>query len=201
MSYEHRIMCEQLRHKLSTVDREAQRLSEQLGSCDRERREWIKRAEKAEAEIARRDAAAGEPLLRDVFESWYQTYMGTPASVLITLRTANGYHETEGDRLNISWAAYQRAALQPAVLPPELSFNEALQLMHEYMLVGDANSFLMGAKWMRAQALALGVQQQKPVVLPEPERQREPGIVVGIYESFVVYKALDAANVKWEVKK
>lgn len=44
-------------------------------------------------------------------------------------------------------------------------------------------------------------QPQKVVVLPEPERHREPGIIVGMYESFVVYKALDAAGVKWEVKK
>lgn len=44
------------------LDRESQRLSDQLGTCDRERREWIKRAEKAEAEIARRDAAASKPV-------------------------------------------------------------------------------------------------------------------------------------------
>ena len=43
------------------LDRESQRLSDQLGTCDRERREWIKRAEKTEAEIARRDAAARDP--------------------------------------------------------------------------------------------------------------------------------------------
>lgn len=52
-----------LQEEISRLDKESQRLSDQLGACDRQRFDWLKRALTAEAEIARRDAAAGEPVV------------------------------------------------------------------------------------------------------------------------------------------
>ncbi len=48
--------------EIARLDKESQRLSDQLGACDRQRLDWLKRALTSEAEIARRDAAAGEPV-------------------------------------------------------------------------------------------------------------------------------------------
>lgn len=50
-----------LQEEISRLNKESQCLSDQLGACDRQRLDWLKRALTAEAEIARRDAAAGEP--------------------------------------------------------------------------------------------------------------------------------------------
>lgn len=47
--------------EIARLDKESQRLSDQLGACDRQRLDWLKRALTAEAEIARRDAAARDP--------------------------------------------------------------------------------------------------------------------------------------------
>lgn len=47
--------------EIARLDKESRRLSDQLGACDRERRDWIKRALTAEVELPRRDAAARDP--------------------------------------------------------------------------------------------------------------------------------------------
>lgn len=160
---------------------------------------WVRRAKDAEAELARRDAAAVEVIYQfDCGEGWQDV------------------DQTDYERYTYARGISTRkvyTAAPPAVLPPELSFNEALQLMHEYMLVGDANSFLMGANWMRAQAMALGAQQQNVVELPMPfdvaiNLTRTSGDIEYQYhesgENFdrdEIFSVLDAANVKWEVKK
>lgn len=48
--------------------------------------------------------------LREDFESWYRGLMGTPDNVLKNLRSGDSYSETDGERLNIAWHAYQSAS-------------------------------------------------------------------------------------------
>lgn len=50
-----------LQEEISRLDKESQRLSDQLNSCSRDRLEWIKRAKKAEEELAIRIRAGEQP--------------------------------------------------------------------------------------------------------------------------------------------
>ena len=166
------------------------------------------RCDKAEAELARLNAAAAGKalLLQEDFELWYQKYMGTPKNVLVTLRSGSGYRETEGDRLNISWFAYLHAA-QAAVLPPEMLPENTLEIetlqglklsQMQRAIAADAYN------QCRADALALGAQPQPVVELPDSFAIGENAD--GYFNDVVcliddVKTALDAAGVKWEVKK
>lgn len=51
---------------------------------------------------------------RERFEAAYSNLMGTPTSVLETLRDGDGYRETDGHRVHISWLMWQasRAAIE-----------------------------------------------------------------------------------------
>lgn len=184
-----------LQEEISRLDKESQRLSDQLGACDRQRLDWLKRALTAEAETARRDAAAGEP-------EFYVRY-----------RSDGGYEgplhkdATEECRKQ-SWSPLYTAAT-PAVLPPEIFMSDAVK--------GNVTSdFMDGANWMREQCLALGAQQQKVVDLPD-HKFRE--CVNGLLEEAIAYagtqqlrarlstrlsnfvKPQRVDNAKWEVSK
>ena len=137
----------------------------------------------AEAELARRDAAAGEPV------AWIseRNLAALGKQFAVTVQHA--------PVMDLPIALY--TAAPPAVLPPEMTIDDAPC----HYGSDEAYAWVSGADSMRELFSSLGAQPQKPVVLPSPERHREPGVVVEMYESFVVYKALDAANVKWEVKK
>ncbi|QHJ80332.1 MAG: hypothetical protein [Bacteriophage sp.] len=189
------------------LDRESQRLSDQLGTCDRERREWIKRAEKAEAEIARRDAAASEPADRIVDDGCGQQIGGVGVS----------------DQLNCVWPIGTKfyTAAPPAVLPPEMKPEP-----EKYDVID--HGFIAGYNKCRSDALALGAQPQNPVVLPEPHahliwiqagrgpddywddvevsRSEEDRCCDGseryaVYSEFEVKAMLESANIPYEVNK
>lgn len=58
---------------------------------------------------------------REQFEAEYSKLMGTPVSVLVTLRVDDDYRETEGERLSISWEIWKasRAAVEVVLPQPE----------------------------------------------------------------------------------
>lgn len=151
----------------------------------------------AEAELARRDAAASEPAV--LLQSDIDRIV--PAIDPNGLDEARHYieHALYVDRERIR-SELKELGAQPAVLP-YLSDDTLREMVSAYNI---ANHSSEAYEEMRA-AMDRGAQQQPQkvvvVVLPAPERHREPGIIVGMYESFVVYKALDEAGVKWEVKK
>lgn len=75
----------------------------------------------------------------------------------------------------------------PAVLPPEkISLNNGVIGFNE------------GYNKCRSDALALGAQQQKVVELPDPA---DDSLLSTWQFNDAVINALDAAGVKWEVKK
>lgn len=169
---------EALHEQAEAAERERDEMSGALKAAAVNAETWMKRALKAEVEIARRDAAAGEPFAYidishlDQFGWGFVFKHPSPAA-------------------GFKYPVYTAAA--PAVLPPEKPVNTDLSRT-DIMKNISYNQALNDVK-------ALGAQPQKPVVLPEPERHREPGIIVGMYESFVVYKALDEAGVPYEVNK
>jgi chromosome segregation ATPase len=135
-----------LQEEISRLDKESQRLSDQLGSCDRERLDWLKRAEKVEAELARRDAAAGEP------------------TGVVTGYAVNGC-VVSGNKLSIGDQVY--TAAMPSVLPPAIGTREAIQRLEQEDTPGSVNvAYKWGYNQCRADAMALGTQQQKVVQLP-----------------------------------
>ncbi|WP_338506436.1 hypothetical protein VRB95_11125 [Erwinia aphidicola] len=185
----------QQQDRIDSLEQKNAALGNALGTAERERDDLraiaedqsklaginAARAQKAEAELARRDAAAGEP-------------------VAIVREVINGIHVSLYQRIEPGTELY--TAAPPAVLPPNVMnhLSDAANTVSEWTH-GDEHSCKVNRTALIAAVQALGAKPQKVVELPEPERHREPGIVVGMYESFVVYKALDAANVKWEVKK
>lgn len=105
----------------------------------------IDRLEAAEAELASRDAAAGEPVGVVMSNSWID-------------------EDSRGEHFWVEWASNRFpekgtklfTAAQPSALPPELSYTEACQVMFESSIFGDARSFHIGANWMREQVKASG---------------------------------------------
>ena len=115
------------------------------------------------------------------------------------------YYESEKEEGGTVRMLY--TAAPPAVLPPEVT-----EPVGEWCLDDrEGAAWMAGANWMREQCLALGTQQQKVVELPqlygcEGYHIDEAYLVADSEdgEAFLkedVIAALDAANVKWEVKK
>lgn len=139
---------DELRAEVNRLDTESQRLSDQLGACDRERLVWIKLALTSEAELARRDAAAGDPVGEAV--EWK--------------------HPTEERRVDFRWIRYVPAGTKlyttapPAVLPPVANEREAFNTWNNDDNLPIAGVPAKNAAWLAWQArAALGAQQQKPV--------------------------------------
>lgn len=147
-------------------------------------------AQKAEAEIARRDAAAGEPVAvisEDSLAELKQSYRP-----VLAFRPD---HKRNSPGISLYTAA------QPAVVPDivrgttSTPFNSSIAYSPE-------TAFIAGANWMREQCLELGAQQQKVVEL---HKRKSTEVISGQRYSYVLLEdllpELDAAGVKWEVKK
>jgi len=93
-------------------------------------------------------------------------------------------------------AAIDALGARPAVLPPAMTYAEALKVCD--WKNDQASIWVEGANWMRQQCLELGAQQQKVVELPEPVKW--PEIPFKYFSEEQVFSMLDAAGVKWEVK-
>lgn len=143
-----------------------------------QRKAQFRKRREAEAELARRDAAAGEP------DYWQ-------------------FKSVNGDWIGISESAMRQAASEgvevrplytavpPALLPPAMTYAEALKVCD--WKNDQASIWVEGANWMLQRAKELGARQQKPVQLPWGEW--------GVFGEADLLAALDAANVKWEVRK
>lgn len=178
-----------LQEEISRLNKESQRLSDQLGACDRQRLDWLKRALTAEAEIARRDAAAGEPVAYQIhsdLEGWRECtperYAEVSARPLIDGKYSGG------------WLLRKlHTAAQPAVLPADITFESKgfVSLTSEDFAYNRALE----------DARKLGAQQQKVVEMPELQKWRKPDEVraQSAYRNIII-QLLDAAGVKWEVK-
>jgi len=163
-----------LHERADKAERERDELRKTLHATQDGAIETINHAMQLQAELARRDAAAGE------------------CAGVVTGYAVNGY-VVIGNKLSIGDHVY--TAAPSAVLPPEMFMSDAVK--------GNVTSdFMDGANWMREQCLALGAQQQKVVELPELEKWRKPDEVraQSAYRNIIV-QLLDAAGVKWEVKK
>lgn len=139
------------------------------------------RIHKVEAELARSDAAAGE------------------RAGVVTGYAVNGC-VVSGNKLSIGDHVYTAAS--PAVLRDIEPLIEGALKLHGLLTAVDGHSqlsdgFRNGARWA---AKELGAQQQKVVQLPEThwtfDDDQNP-----TFDADKIIAALDAANVKWEVKK
>lgn len=196
-----------MQEEISRLDKESQSLSDQLGACDLQRLDWLKRAMTAEAEIARRDAAAGEPVAYQIhsdLEGWRECtperYAEVSTRPLVDGKYSGG------------WLVRKlHTAAQPAMLPPPMTYANALKVSD--WKNDQASIWTEGANWMREQCFALDAQPQKPVVLPgylsyagipaeypsyAEEIAHQRGFEHGVRRC---KEALDAANVPYEVKK
>lgn len=157
----------------------------------------VQRAEVAEAELARRAAAAGEPV------AWQYRYNDGKVGDWHTVDS-----ESECNHL----PCYERrpiyTAAQPAVLPPEMINADA---PCDYSSE-ETFAWVAGANWMREQCLALGAQQQNVVELPTERKNDDVayggsgafsmGKNSGFNECLnIVHSLLDTDGVKWEVMK
>lgn len=110
---------------------------------------WMKRALKAEIEIARRDAAASEPVGLVEFSD----YMTAEELAGMKPRRVSVKELFEG-ALKVGNHLY--TAAPPAVLPPEMKPEP-----EKYDVID--HGFITGYNQCRAEALALGAPPQKPV--------------------------------------
>lgn len=148
------------------------------------------RADKAErerdelrAEIARRDAVAGEPV-GYIDPASMRKYRGVMAGGSWSSTPCGGeYNQT----LPIYTAA------QPALLPPDITFESKgfISLTSEDFAYNRALE----------DARKLGVQQQKVVELDNVFSINVAGVPVRVILLKDVSVSMDAAGVKWEVKK
>lgn len=149
------------------------------------------------AEIARRDAVAGEPV------AWQYRY---------NYGKVGDWHTVDSESECNHLPCYERRPIyttaQPAVLPPEMINADA---PCDYSSE-ETFAWVAGANWMREQCLALGAQQQNVVELPTERKNDDVayggsgafsmGKNSGFNECLnIVHSLLDTAGVKWEVKK
>lgn len=164
--------------EIERLNKESQNLSDQLASCDRERRSFRDLAKSLEAEIARRDEAA-EPSAEIKWD-------GTEFTVQ-NVADAFSYGVTP---------VY--TAPQPAVLPTKIAWYEEIEDV-DYMTPRVAAQ----TYWNKAiaAAAALGCQPQKVVELPAQIYVREPGFIGWVFDGNEVEEALDAAGIPWKEKE
>ncbi|KYP84762.1 hypothetical protein WB66_11140 [bacteria symbiont BFo1 of Frankliniella occidentalis] len=175
---------DELRAEQAEHDEQIARMESKFSLAKRALDSKTARCEKAEAELRRRDAAAGEPVaLRWRFIPMYSdvpfmhwTYIDNP-KFFPDIRAMEGAEIQE-----------VFSVAPPAVLPSEkVSLNNGV--------IG----FDEGYNQCLSDALALGAQQQKVVELPEPVKW--PEVPFKYFSEEQVFSMLDAAGVKWEVKK
>lgn len=167
------------------------------GTCDiaeQQRDHWMQRAKAAEEELARRDAAAGE---------------ADPVGLI------NGEREPVlyGAHIGIAIGEKLYTAAPPAVFPCASDASQGWEVNPEYLQSVatrscDADGVNPSLETVESVILALGAQPQKPVVLPAMFNLKMAGDVKtkqyfkGSNDTIKqIAGLLDAANVKYEVKK
>lgn len=182
------ILC--LINKISATERERDELRERLSLVREQRDTELNKNTQLEAEITRRDAAAGEPVAWVCGDEEIRDFKAGREVTIVR----------DCDDSDLEYLPLYTAR-PPAVLPPECQAVPAS--LDSDLSDAEKNACISGANEMRGQCLALGAQQQKVVELPEEFYTDH--IVVGKPSSAMcsdkVKKALDAADVKWEVKK
>lgn len=171
------VVSEALRRKVEAEERERDELRTLAEEQSKLAGINAARAQKAEAEIARRDAAAGEPV----------AVLYRNGDVL-TKAECGKYFEI---CCKVETPLY--TAAPPAVLPPDITFESKgfRSLTSEDMAY---NLALMKAR-------ELGAQQQEVVELDNVFSVNVAGVAVRVVLLKDVSTSLDAAGVKWEVKK
>lgn len=185
---------DELRAEQAEHDKQIARMESKFSLAKRALDSKTARCEKAEAELRRRDAAAGEPV------AVVDIQRGRGDGKKFALCYTSAGHSLLDDVYNLYTAA------QHAALPPAMTYAEALKASD--WKNDQASIWVEGANWMREQCLALGAQQQKPVVLPAKRFcPAEYAGSVFCIETEVWNKAieacrvnLDEANVYYEVK-
>ncbi|MBN1085585.1 hypothetical protein JNO12_12615 [Erwinia aphidicola] len=167
--------------RLEKAERERDELRERLSLVREQRDTELNKNIQLEAEITRRDSAAGEA------DYWQ-------------------FKSVNGDWIGISESAMRQAASEgvevrplytaapPAVLPPEMKPEPK-----KYDVID--HGFIAGYNKCRADSLALGAQQQMVVELDNVFSIDVAGVPVRVVLLKDVSTSLDAAGVKWEVKK
>lgn len=146
------------------------------------------RAQKAEEEIARRDAAVVEPVSWPDMPFSFEELKGMHGATF-----ANGYVRGWARKCeSVTMKGRLYTAAPHALLPPEMKPEP-----DKYDVID--HGFIAGYNKCRSDALVLGAQQQQKVVeLPEPVKW--PEIPFKYFSEEQVFSMLDAAGVKWEVK-
>ena len=163
---------DELRAEQAEHDEQIARMESKFSLAKRALDSKTARCEKAEAELRRRDAAAGEP----------------DGYIFCHPSGKNFWSVSHDDTAGHNGVKPFYFAAQPAVLPDIDGYTHGL-FPHA---VEQLTRF-------RDDALALGAQQQKVVELPEPVKW--PEIPFKYFSEEQVFSMLDAAGVKWEVKK
>lgn len=170
---------DELRAEQAEHDEQIARMESKFSLAKRALDSKTARCEKAEAELSRRDAAAGEP-------------------VAVLYRNGDVLTKAEcGEYFEICCKVETPlyTAAPPAVLPPEVT-----EPVGEYCLDDrEGLAWLAGANWMRQHCLELGAQQQKVVELPDFSESYTEVFALEITHALTT--ALDAAGVKWEAQK
>lgn len=173
-----------LRAELESAERERDELSDDVKAYSEHLQYHIDRQCKAEAELARRDAAAGEP----------------DGYIFCHPSGKNFWSVSHDDTAGHNGVKPFYFAAQPAMVPPAIS-TEGLDPESKDIDEVRNLAHIVGANWMREQAVALGAQQQKVVELPEEAYAQDFGDLDIVVDLGEVLAVLDAANVKYEVKK
>lgn len=178
--------------KLEAAERERDELRDDVKAYSEHLQYHINRQCKAEAELARRDAAAGEPV------AWQYRYNDGKVGDWKTVDSESECnHSTCYERRAIYTAA------TPTVLPDIEPLIEGALKLHGLRTAADGHSqlsdgFRNGARWA---AKELGAQPQKPVVLPFLDVGIKHVFGIDAYRADDVLAALDAANIPYEMKK
>jgi len=186
---------DELRAEQAEHDEQIARMESKFSLAKRALDSKTARCEKAETELRRRDAEAGEP------------YGYVHKSLYEAVGSAGLSNDHEAYRDSPAHIALYTAA-PPAVLPPkyadELTVRAELieaysktqcEIAQELGCDSDNESILKAI----CEIKELGAQQQKVVELPDPVKW--PEIPFKYFSEEQVFSMLDAAGVKWEVKK
>lgn len=146
---------------------------------------------RAEAELARRDAAAGEP----IGYGFQHKETGKFGTVMMPKSLA---HDCE-----VYFAVPLYTAAPPAEFPPATDKSQGWKIDPEYLesiaeRSSDCDGVNPSLETVESVLLALGAQPQKVVVLEDVESD---AILNAWDYQRSVFNSLDAANVKYEVKK
>lgn len=183
---------DELRAEQAEHDEQIARMEGKFSLAKRALDSKTARCDRAEAEIARRDAAAGEPV------AVVDIQRGRGDGKKFALCYTSAGHSLPDDVYNLYTAA------QHAALPPAMTYAEALKASD--WKNDQASIWVEGANWMRQQCLELGAQPQKVVELPASKSMLTRNSLDEDYVTCIAVplsdltEALDAASVKYEVK-